>query len=1079
VEGSIEGWLDAGAVSVQLGASSAVLLRAADQVLLHVAWRKLALTPGSAKKPARLAATKKGPGGVLIVGFGPQHVREEARSLDQSDQPVSRSDPATLVAHASRVALRLRSDDEPIPFTVAGVLDALTRLPGRIVPVAAGTSKDPREPKFDETAIEIPGRLILSPDASARWLNHSQSVARRARHLPAPGPTELWHARLSEGQAVKAVWNRTGEQPAEPEHSLPDADQRDDIVKISAGGGGVKPVPVKAHLLALSTLGGWLESELSVPIRPAGTALSLWRHVATLGRDQHVKVVDEGFLFPWGHRAALIQIVDREFGGDPEDDDDGNPAGLVYRQFLLVRQPVVTHGLDGVVRDGTQSKTQAANEWPFARTEIRTRITPPLVEPVFLGPPSSGCFEPRINNPAGAPATVPFQFLIRLHTLDGGHVDTLGPAYFVPDESREEGLDGQQSQEPVVKVLAAAWAKTETKTKLSLGGRRMPLAAPGGAAGTAVGVQAISVHATVLRDDSYAALKAQTGEPEDPLHPIGRWVPRIVEADVLPGVVSHFTGRTASVRVKYQDTYLQADGAGFDPAINPGGLFLEVVPTEVDPPFDFSHGGDRTGGMVQPSFSMAGLSRESGPVGGAGDLMQAAQGGFDPHDFFAGQLSPMIFGVVPLTSLLSGAGGPPRFIADAVTRLEALASGLQVAEAQDIAEVAAVRTALDAVLTGGDPAPLVTALEALKTAVAASQAHALIPLLAVLANTSELAAGLALPREVKLSFDWTPGVKTAAPFYAESLDHQPSQLTVHVQGTAPVGGGAPNFSLRTTLTNAHLELLGGALAFIQVGFRKLEFSTVQGKKPDVVCELEGVNFVGVLSFVEALKDLIPLDGFSDPPALTVDSSGVRADFSLALPDLAFGMFSLQNMALSAGFTVPFIASPMTARFGFCSKESPALLTVSGLGGGGYLAIVVDPKSVEVLEAGFDFGASLAVNFGVASGEVHVMGGFIYAMVAGEASLTGFLRIGGSVEVIGLIHASIELSLSLTYEPASGKCTGAADLAIEVSIAFFSTTVHLHCERKFAGSDGDPPFIEAWAPDDDGTDLWAEYLGAFA
>ncbi len=1105
MEGSISARLEhAGMMVLEASDTDAVLLRASDQVLLSLAWEHLTVSGD----PARLTVNAGADHGLLIVGMGPQHVREQARPPLPDDTPTNPDHPTMLVAHCSRIVLRLDADADPVPFTVEGVLAALARLPENVVPVARtrrrtkaldpfghlddlrqtgmgeaderllrlaadrrlrgrqqfelGRSEaKPRAPKHDETAIELPGRLILSPHATATWSNASAT--------PGAGPVELWHARLS-APNVQAVWQRANTKPKEPVDSLPGEFDREEIVTVtSVGGAHVTPVPIDTRLLALSTLGGWLDSDLQVLQRPAGIALSLWRHLATLGRDQHVKVIAEGFLFPWGHRAAQIEIVDRCFGGGA-----GNPAGLVYRNYVLVRQPVVEHRLEGIHRVTSEPTVfAAANEWPFVRTEVRTRITPVLSQPKMI-PQLLECFEPCVGPGIGTP----FQFLMRLHTLDGGHVDTHAPAIFVGDYGRDS--ESQLASPIAGTKLAKVWATQS----VFLGGRRIPLAAPGGSAGTSLGVERMEVGATVLRDDDYTHLRASTGEVDDPDHPIGCWLPRIVEARVLPAVVRHFTANASPVSMRYQDTYLRF---GFATDHNPGGVFLETLPgvgtsTKNEPAFAFNKGADRTGGMVQPSFSMAGLSRESGPVGAAAGLQAIAGGDFDPASFFDG-MTPLIFGVVPLTKLLSAVGRPPAFVADIATRIEALITGLQAAEEGAAAQVDAVRAQVEAVIGGGDTAALVAALTALDQALGVPDTPALTALHALLADPASVAAGLGIPHEAKLAFDWQPGLTTYPPFFPHAIDDPDTAATldIHVEGTAPTSGGEPAFSLRTTLRNATLKLLeeDGPLGFIEIGFEKLEFSTVAGKHPDVVCDLAGVKFVGVLSFVEALKRLIPLNGFSDPPALTVDASGVKADFSLALPDIAFGVFSLQNMALSAGFTVPFIANPMTARFGFCSKESPALLTVSGLGGGGYLSIVVDPKQVEVLEAGFDFGASLTVNFGVASGEVHVLGGFIYAMVSGQASLTGFLRIGGSVEVIGLIHASIELSLSLTYEPGSGKCTGEADLAIEVSIAFFSTTVHLHCERRFAGSDGDPPFIEAWQPDSDGTDLWAEYQGAFA
>jgi hypothetical protein len=37
-----------------------------------------------------------------------------------------------------------------------------------------------------------------------------------------------------------------------------------------------------------------------------------WRHLATLGRDQFVRVAKKGFLFPLGHRAVEITITERK-----------------------------------------------------------------------------------------------------------------------------------------------------------------------------------------------------------------------------------------------------------------------------------------------------------------------------------------------------------------------------------------------------------------------------------------------------------------------------------------------------------------------------------------------------------------------------------------------------------------------------------------------------------------------------------------------------------------------------------------------------------------------------------------------
>jgi hypothetical protein len=162
------------------------------------------------------------------------------------------------------------------------------------------------------------------------------------------------------------------------------------------------------------------------------------------------------------------------------------------------------------------------------------------------------------------------------------------------------------------------------------------------------------------------------------------------------------------------------------------------------------------------------------------------------------------------------------------------------------------------------------------------------------------------------------------------------------------------------------------------------------------------------------------------------------------------------------------------------------------GGGGFFGVTIDPHGVQILEASFEFGAAISIDFGVASGGVHVMAGLYYRMEKDAASLTGYFRLGGHVDVLGLITASLELYLELRYEFSSGKCVGKAELTIEISLFIFSGSVTVTCERKFAGSNGDPtlrqmlghaptlPLADELAQINENTEYaWREQLEAFA
>jgi hypothetical protein len=240
-----------------------------------------------------------------------------------------------------------------------------------------------------------------------------------------------------------------------------------------------------------------------------------------------------------------------------------------------------------------------------------------------------------------------------------------------------------------------------------------------------------------------------------------------------------------------------------------------------------------------------------------------------------------------------------------------------------------------------------------------------------------------------------------------------------------------------------------------------------GQKPDVDLVFGGIHFGGPLRFIETLRNCIPLDGFSDPPYLDVQADHIEAGYTLALPAVAIGMFSLENLAITAALQVPLVGDGSTFlnfRFAFSSKDHPFLVTVAMLGGGGYFALTMNEKGLDTCEAAIEVCAMLSLNLGVAAGCVSIEAGIYLKYTAGSGlDLTGYLRIRGSMSILGLITLSVELYMSLTYYSATGKVVGSATITVEIDLTFWSTSVSVSCERKFAGSNGDPTFDDLMAP----------------
>lgn len=423
---------------------------------------------------------------------------------------------------------------------------------------------------------------------------------------------------------------------------------------------------------------------------------------------------------------------------------------------------------------------------------------------------------------------------------------------------------------------------------------------------------------------------------------------------------------------------------------------------------------------------------------------------------------------------------PGQSIGELITKPDQLAPKIQLVADRlgDVRDDVAQFPLLD----GSPRQTMLAAMDAVETA------------LSTVADLLELLQGL-LGEELVIRFDWKPEIKSwgfdpSAPLF---VVHDKHAFIVAVEARVKKSGGPPKIQVLCGLHHFDLVLIAPA-SFMELNFEKIEFSVDSSAKMNVDVLLSGIKFVGPLSFVETLRDLIPLDGFSDPPYLDITPQGIDAGFDVALPSIACGILNLSNLSLGAGFTVPFIGQPLSVRFNFCTREQPFHLTVYMFGGGGFFGVTLDPHGVQILEAAFEFGAAISVDFGVASGGVSVMAGIYFRMEQDAASLTGYFRLEGHVDVLGLITASLELYLELRYEFETGKCVGRAELTIEIEVFIFSGSVTISCERKFAGSNGDPtfrqlmglsadaalPLDDELAAIDDGTAYaWRDYCEAFA
>ena len=1045
--------------------------------------------------------------------------------LGESQKTVAR------VADPSRLVFRVPNDLR-IPYTTAGLLD-WSQLTLSVNPIAAiGPKPTPeqiaaapaiRQPAPNETAIELPWRLVISPSDAVAW-----------EHRAAPffhaGQCELWHTRMfarvaggisepTQGAPIslRVIWTE-GFNAADP-LAPPERDDelgrvamsprdRSQIVALTSAFHGYAadyevfsdlgkfhpllqtlaadrisvavgsrdpyitrrprtvnqayvPQPFFAEQLFLSSLGGWLKSRgswdplprtiASTPVKvrdfaaliaqlqpliqraappniptadrmtllnehaaallgqqsqtPAQTPMQLdlseWVHVATQGRDHYVRIVYEGELWPFRHKAALIKVTERQF----LDHDGLVEAHLVQRNFIVVREPEVAFA-------------DSVRGMPFKRVRVTTRVTPSIAEPVPIdnglpaGDPTYRATHRSfwVEVMTGGTSRQKFPFHGAGRDIAGGSVDFTVPMMFVSVSDLADPAN--------MALVRDAYNEIAMLDERSVRIPGQPLTFAPAKAGPGPANDNTRLAARTLNFVVDAA-----GNPA-----------RMLLAEVNIPAIQQLLNTDAPTTIRYFQGYLDE---GMQDAANQNGVFAEVVkriPASYTPqnPFaglaadtlDVGFSSDKAGGFATPDMGVSCLTSALGSL--AGDVTKAASNTFDPAGFFPPGGLARIFGSFDLADLLKVPTGSPPATHDAN------APKIQI-DSQDV--------------PGG--------------------------------------------KLVTVNMDWTPDVHNVNALGIASFkkDHGgTTKLKIHGTIRKPLKFDNPpkTEDVTSDFSGSMDYFQVSVLDSVFINFTLFSFISKSGQKTDITVNLdpaEPMAFGGDLKFVEELRKAIPSGLFGKGPSLDISPAGIRAGFELALPPLAIGVFALKDVALGAALTLPFLDGKPVFDFNVSQRCHPFQLAVAFFAGGGFFHLQLDTAGIKQLEVALEFGAAAAIDIGVASGEVHIMAGIYFSLQRKEGqtelscTLAGYLRMGGSLSVLGLVKISVEFNLTFAYQAdgGSGKAYGRATLTVQVEVLMFSKSVELTVEKAFGGSNGDPKFLDEY---DTGTS-WNKYALAFA
>jgi hypothetical protein len=1057
----------------------------------------------------------------------PPTVREKVPGHESSsgEEPDAPGSVKSSLAEWSRLVFVVRPTAS-IPYRLDAILEAIstydlqvtkTALPPPSVSVPSTDTTFPpvyrpndETAETPETAIEAPYRLIISPPYYARWAHSPTPVAHN-------GHVELWHSRLGvwnstlsildelatswPPRTIRAVWSPDYEEssdhspkpvPDNPAIIPPDSkappdnkthynssatalnangppgfrtslDNRDrgEIVHLTSNFRMPSYSPldgaVPVNRLMLSSLGAWIDLDGRWD-PPKNLAVQEWRHLATMGRDHYVKVVYVGWLAPFGHRASLVKVTERKL---QQPNSPASPTVVAYlrqRMYVVVREPVKSYPAPGQPWNGRNT--------PFKKLRITTLVTPDLDDPSKSAVAQKGQSAFWVRVPPGQD----FEFHFIATDWDGNTSEFSAPLIFV-DNSVGTGTAADSIASSELASVMDAYS-SDARRKTDMNGQKIAFTSSDTGNGTATGKSTYETNIIMWKAEGYHTSKipppatSQT-LPDYPLalnaskgdlvtNHLPLFFPAVDEADVRITAIEELAGgnpTTADSKTSKVYTPISYFGGldtqnqnnpygflwnGFD-SVNTGEVFARFQSaTRVD----LSQRVEKVGGIITPSLHYVGLSRLSGAIPGPGDtdkiegtLKGMFGSSFNPADALLGDGLSKILGGIDLKNILS-----------TVENLTATDFGDGTRVPKLLAEV-------------------------------------------------EYDQNSGKPVDVLVTMHWEPpaqnydsdlGSGTTDPNALFALQQSVDPyILIDAQLRKPFDPTQqPSYTVKGTISNVKLNLLAGGSNrdlvhdLVAIPFNKLEFTSQTGGKTTVSAELGAIEFHGVLKFIEELSSIIPGAGFADPPFIDVDASGIKSGFSVAVPQIPVGAIIISDLRLEALLNIPFVGAPARLSFSISEREHPFTVTYLIFGGGGFFGMRMGLDDIEMMEGALEFGAYFSLFLGTASGSVHAAAGIYFKHDQDSVQLSGYCRVGGELEVLGLISVSTEFYMCLAYADSNqNACVGQASVTVDIDLCLFSMSVTVGpVEKRFSHS---PPLNQlafGYVVPENG---WKEYVAAFA
>jgi hypothetical protein len=312
-----------------------------------------------------------------------------------------------------------------------------------------------------------------------------------------------------------------------------------------------------------------------------------------------------------------------------------------------------------------------------------------------------------------------------------------------------------------------------------------------------------------------------------------------------------------------------------------------------------------------------------------------------------------------------------------------------------------------------------------------------------------------IPHKATMAYRLDTQLRPVGDVFIPDTDRGGGRLTINTTAVVDLTSQnlTPQTTIMGTLDPVNVHLFGNSFDVVLLKFKPATFGSRPGSGFKFNIDIDDVVLGSMVEFLKALQTyLTPADGNGFYLRTASGVPGIEVGYGLNLGTISLGPVSFINVSLNAGCRLPFDSSDALFTISLSRPDSPFLISIGIYGGGGYLALISNGRTIVGFEASFEFGGVSAFSFGPLTGIGRLTVGIFLRKLNGATTIEGFFFCGGSARIACFgIAASLMVSIS---QGDGGSVTGQAVFTFSFSVGPAHIDFHVtvfKTQSKLGGS----------------------------